>query len=178
GMEGAVTMRNNRIRSAVLAGALGLLQSGGAEAYFEIELASGGTVLANSYTESGAKLHLYRPSGVLHVDRAAVKEIREREGTVPESAMPKPAAVAAVAPIAPKAQPKGEIVEYAPSVVVPEGEDPAKVEQALTMKLILANRDLLFARNGGEDEKALEKRKKEIEQIQKQRESVQKRLHR
>ncbi|MGH7819760.1 MAG: hypothetical protein ACREQ9_08305 [Candidatus Binatia bacterium] len=168
-------MGATRFRFALLAGGLGLLFASGAQAYFEVELTTGGTVLASSYTEAGAKLLLYRPSGVLEVDRTAVKEIRERSGAVPEAAAPKPIAEPAPAPVR---QQKAEIVESAPSVVIPQGEDPAKVERALTMKLILANRDMLFARNAGEDEKSLEKRKKEIERIQKQRETIQKQLHR
>jgi len=136
-----------------------------AHAYFEIDLASGGTILAESYVEEGDQLHVYRPAGELRVDRAKVREIREREGSLVSTQ--------------PKAKPAEEkpAVAAAPAEALPtDQEDLTKAELKLTREIILGHRNLLFARNGGAEEADLKERKKQLDAMEERRQDMRKQL--
>jgi hypothetical protein len=181
-MEGVVTMkRAGRILVVLAASGASV---GTVRADFVIELSTGGTIVAESYVEDGAKLRVHRFSGELQVDRAQVKAIRERRGQPEEAGeLPPPPAAAetGVAPVSTAAAPAAADpgAPPVPPEVSPLPEDRAKLaalEGQLTRDLILANRDLLFARNRGEYERELERRRKEIQAIEKRRREVRARL--
>lgn len=160
----------------LLAVALCALSTVAADAYVEIELDTGGVVLADSYVEKEGKLILYRPAGELEVELKAVKAIREKAGELPsgEPSSPPPEPAEPAQP-APPAAPKEESAEVPVPTPAP-GVDLVKLEAEVTRKLILANRDLLFAQNRGDEKKSIEKRRDEIKRLQKQREDLRKRL--
>lgn len=160
-------MSGRQFPSLLALAALCLFLPSRAIAYFEIELRDGGKVLADSYRVEGEKLLVFRGEIALELDRGAVKAIHDRNT---DRAPVESRATSASEPAAdpgPAARPSVE------AAVVPK--DSTALENNLTRKLILSNRDLLFAENRGDDEQSIRKRKEEIQKLQKDRETLRER---
>jgi hypothetical protein len=145
-----------------LAATLGLAAAAAREARadFLLELANGSTLTAESYVESGGKLVVYRRSGEVEIDRASVTAIRDVGETADTPAFPLVAQPTIGEPPQPVDPP-------APAPALARETEARKRE--LTRKVIFAHRDLLFARNRGDDAKSLEQRRKGIEALEKER---------
>lgn len=133
---------------------------------FEISLREGGTVLAQSYRIEGDKLVAYKPSGEVQIDRARVVNIRDR-GANP---VIRPARAAAPAEASPKEAGATVATAATPSQAA---VDPAARERELSRAVIIGYRDLMFARNRGENKEEIEKRKAEIKKLETERASLQ-----
>lgn len=164
-------MNRHRIPLCLALAALGFIFPAPGWSYFEIELQDGGRVLADSYRVEGEKVLVYRGEIALELEKSAVKAIQDRGGDRTPALSSPPAA--------------GEVSAATPQPVGlsnlragPTPRDLTALENELTRKLILSNRDLLFAQNRGEDEEAIRKRKDEIQRLQKDREELRKRLKR
>ena len=123
-------------------------------------------------TDSG----FYRGDISLEIDRSSVKAIQEHSGeTVPgdSSAAVDTSTMPSGSPARP--EPRGAIANAVTAVPT---KTPTALENELTRKLIIANRDLLFAQNRGEDDESIRKRKEEIEKLQKNRDELRKQLKR
>ena len=165
-----MTISTRQFSSLLALAVLYLFVPSRAIAYFEIELRDGGKVLADSYRVEGEKLLVFRGEIALELDRGAVKAIQDRNSD--PAPVDSPAAVASAPATAPEPSARPSIENAA----VPK--DPTALENNLTRKLILSNRDLLFAENRGEDDESIRKRKEEIKKLQKDRETVRERLKR
>lgn len=155
------------------------------DAYVEIQLKSGRSILASSFTDDGEQLLLYRPSGEMRIDRDSVSFVVEHEGVLNERNQPRRPRVvetrkktSADAP-APVAARPGEIsLDDVEPLEIPESEDLEKAEARLTRDLILENRELLFARNRGDDPESIKGRRVHIKRIEKTRKLVNEKLKR
>ncbi|MEA2624302.1 MAG: hypothetical protein QOD06_347 [Candidatus Binatota bacterium] len=155
-----------------------------AAAYFELDLANGGKMFADTYRQQGTELLLFRGSGTVRVNRADVTAIREHEGRLgeatsgksvaPPPAKESPAAAAKVpAAEAPTTEPQAA---SAPTTNATTPGDLRERETALTRDLILGYRDRLFAQNRGDDPKSIEKLEKKLDGLKQQRDGVRKEL--
>ena len=166
-------MRNATILSMALFA--GLAASPPARADFRIVLRDGGVMVAESYQVRGEKLLVYRSTGMVEIDRARVESIRE-DASEDQAASPLRAR-----PEAPADSPRQASVGHGPAAAAGAApsaavspEDTSAGERQLTRQIILANRDLLFAENRGEDKAAIEKRKKEITRLEGERKELHK----
>jgi hypothetical protein len=137
----------------------------GARADFAISLREGTTVIAKSYHIEGDKVVAYTVSGEVRIESSRVMNIRDRgSGEPPGAAEPASAA-------APRAAttPPPDVESQSPFLTVDEARAR---DRELVRSLILANRDLLFARNRGESPAELDRRRMEIKKLESERSRV------
>jgi hypothetical protein len=75
------SMKTSRLIPAALA--VGILGAATSHAYVDIELDGNHHVIGETYSAAGDKVIVYRPSGAIELDRAAVRSIQERSGEMP-----------------------------------------------------------------------------------------------
>jgi len=151
-------------RFAVAIGALAMPVCA-AHAYVDIELDSGSHIKGESYSSSpdSGKLVVYRPSGVMEIDRSKVRTIREVEGSLTEdAALSQPSAATVPAtPLAP--------VSAAPaSTASQQTKDPKERDVELSHQLMNMRLNRLAASQRG-DQDTMKKLDKEIGSLQKER---------
>jgi hypothetical protein len=158
-------MKRSPIRLALFAAALA---ARAAFAYVDVELDGGHHMIGDSYVAQGDKLVIYRPSGAVEVDRAAVRSIQEHSGSaagdVQSFSVPsKPA------PSSPTS-PKPRVAPPAPA------KDPAERERELGRQLVTTRLDRLAAEQRG-DEEAQKDLEKQIRTLTAERQANWKKLH-
>jgi len=139
--------------------------------YVDIELDGNRHVIGESYSAAGDKLVVYRPSGAIEVDRAAVRSIQERSGEMPAEAHSVSSGVATSSggPSSGAAS-AGVGATTQTTVKDPKARDEEVAHELLDMRL---NR--LAAKQRGDDE-TIKKLDKEIKTRQTERESIWKKL--
>jgi hypothetical protein len=157
----------NTCRRLFAALAVSLLGTGMSYAYVDVELDGNRHVIGESYSAAGDKVIVYRPSGAVEVDRAAVRSIQERSGEMPAEVH---SASSGVAPSSGSpssgAAPSGVGASTQTTL-----KDPKAREEELAHQLIEMRLNRLAAKQRGDDEtiKALDK---EIKTRQGERESI------
>ena len=142
-----------------------------AGAYVDIELEGGRHVIGESYSADGQRLTVYRPSGVLELDRSTVRSIQERAGNMGGDMQSSslPAADGSGAP-APGAHKDTTALSHAVA------KDPEAREHELAHSLIDTRLERLAAMQRGDDA-TIKKLDKEINKLQTERQSNWKKLH-
>ena len=132
----------------------------GASAYFDVELEGNRHIFGDEYVARGDKLLIFGPSGEVEVDRAAVRTIQERSGSLAadvERSSTRGENAAAGAP-----------PSIAPPVAAAPAKDPAERDRELAHRLINTRLDRLAAEQRGDDE-AQKKLDKQIGTLQAER---------
>ncbi|MGH7802832.1 MAG: hypothetical protein ACREQJ_00665 [Candidatus Binatia bacterium] len=127
-------------------------------AYFIIDLEGGGELRADFVREESDAVYASRTSGEVQIERSRIRAIREIDpGVKVDTAK----AVAEGVPSAPDPA----------TVPVPSSasNEPANRENQVTRKIILGQRDLLFARLRGDAPEDLAKRERELKALKGER---------
>jgi hypothetical protein len=161
-------MKSTKISRLVPAAlAVGILGTATSYAYVDIELEGNRHVVGESYSAEGDKVVVYRPSGAIEVNRAAVRSIQERSGAMPAEVQSAPSGGPTSSAVPSSgASSAGAGVSTQSTVKNPKARDEELAHELLEMRL---NR--LAAKQRGDDEtlKALDK---EIKTRQGERESI------
>ncbi len=166
-------LKNTKISRLVpTALAIGILGTATSNAYVDIELDGNRHVIGEYYSAQGDKVVVYRPSGAIEVDRAAVRSIQERSGAMPAEvhSAPSGAATSSAVPssaVPSSAAPSGGVGASTQTVV----KDPKARDEELAHELLEIRLNRLAAKQRGDDE-TMKTLDKEIKTRQGERESI------
>ena len=151
-------MRFDRILTAALVAFLG--STSNATGFFVIELRDGRRLEANFVRTDGDRVFASRASGEIQIGRGQVLSIHEVEPgrSIDETTATKPVPAE---PAAPKTT-----ATRATQLSVAEIREK---DRAVTREIILGHREQLFARLRGDDPASMEKRRAEIETLERSR---------
>jgi hypothetical protein len=165
------SMKTSRLIPAALA--VGILGAATSHAYVDIELDGNHHVIGESYSAAGGKVIVYRPSGAIEVDRAAIRSIQERSGAMPAEVHSVSSGTATSSRGASSSGDAslGAVSAGSGATTQTSVKDPKARDEQLARELIQMRLNRLAAKQRGDDEtiKALDK---EIKTRQSERESI------
>ncbi|MGH7899597.1 MAG: hypothetical protein ACREQQ_16710 [Candidatus Binatia bacterium] len=140
---------------------------------FDIVLRDGGKMIADSYQVDGEKLIVYSSNGMLEIERGRIQSVRERaSGDRSAAARSDEASGDGAAPRSPIAADTRTAPEPISAAAPVSLADTSARERELSRQIIIANRDLLFAHNRGDDAESIQKRKREIARLENERKEL------
>jgi hypothetical protein len=146
---------------AALVGFCFLASASIADAYFIVDLTDGGELRADYVREESDVVYVAREAGELRIERSRIRGIREIDPGIKVDVTKR---VVDGLPSAPEA----------PATVPPTSSvGPGERENQVVRRIIVGQRDLLFARLRGDAPDALATRERELKALKRQRAEIQ-----